>query len=187
MSTILDALANTLCLHMSGTSMKVSESRHKLEGTFVYFQGVPIRLDLIHGGDGFRYSQKDGRSFAYTLDHPIGVDSIKPFDLESGVYIISGVPIEITRKVKKIYKKSFSPDAYIFDCLDPMALDKFHSHFTYFCLFGLKRQTIYQYKDKIYYGRKAIGSINPDKTLKVSSLFTNEVQEAIWNGTIKIQ
>lgn len=188
MSTILNALTHTLCLHRSGSGTKIAESRHKLEGTYVYFQGEPIEISHISNTEGFHYHKMDGRSYRFPFDAPCGDDAIQVFNLDSGIYMCNGVPVEIMRRVNKTYKKSFYPDAYTYLCLDSSegAMRQFHRDFSYFSLLNLKRQTIYTYKNHIFYWRKSVGRILPDKTLDVNRLFTNEVREALENGTIKI-
>jgi len=182
--TLIYALGRSLSLNQSQSSTVFQESRHKLANTYINYQGDIVHVNEFNS-EGMRYTVPTGKTFYANFDSPCLEDGIQFLNIESGIYIINNIPVKVVRRVLKSYKKSFCPEAY---SIGPFLVDDaeaFFNYFSYYNLFNKKRETIYRYKNSIYYGTTVIGQIEQSRITPIA-FYEMEIDEALQSGTIKI-
>lgn len=174
--------AKVLSLNNCGLSTQtiIHECQHKLDGTYVFLNGEPIRIRHIDSG-GISYEPEDNN--IRTIPESVYEDDfeVKTFVPETGAYITPKWSLMMTKRVKKFYKKSFFPDAYHFSMLAPTNDDV-----NFFTLMRTQPQSIYIAGSYLYYIGHRIGEIN-GRTINVYPLYYNDVKEAIKRGSFKVQ
>jgi|SRR5687768_1180834 len=184
--TVLDSLAETLHLNHPAlsTQFKLGECRHKLEGTFIFFDKELIQVVTLNN-NGLEFTKEGDNSSGFIglgIRLPQG-SKFSLFNMDSGVYRFNGVPICFTRRAKKQYKKSFYPEAY--NITSPSGDWGENTHLNFYQLPKMQELTFYRYGDSIYYRSFCIADVFKGK-LRVAGAFKNEIENAIRYGIITI-
>ena len=183
MAKFINVLANAIDLGSVGYSLKISECRHKLAETYLFLNG---KLVFINEASGSYCVYTDGNnSHTLSWDDPVPSHwEATLCSIDSGVYVYKGYYISLIKRVKKYYKKSFSPEAYHINIIH--APDGVIYPPNYFTIPQWSRCGIYYIKPNIMYMTSIIGIVGRGGTVDSHPVYQSAISEAINSGTIKI-
>ena len=185
MAKFINVLANAIDLGSVGYSLKISECRHKLVDTYLFLNG---KLVFINEASGNYCGYTDGQS-SHTLswDDPVPSYWVATLcNIDSGVYEYNGFYTAFIKRVKKYYKKSFSPEAYHINKIHIPDERSNPCPPNYFTIPQWNKCGIYYIKPNIRYMTSVIGIVGRGGKVDTHPVYESTIAEAINSGTIKI-